>query len=349
MSSAGHDSAAEAVDVAETVDTSTTVGVVVTAFDQGHMVVDAVRSVLAQTRRVHEIVVVDDGSTDPESLAALDEIAVLDQDTAFDDAMPLGRIASPEESAASSGRSQGEPGASRSTGAAGHRPVVRVLHQTNRGVSAARNAGISALGTDLVAVLDGDDLWEPTFVASTIAALVGDRDVVAASSWLTMFGVADGTVEATGGTVEAFLPRNAAPASALFRRDDWSCARGYDESMTEGFEDWDFFLRLLRRDSARVVVVPEPLLRYRTHPASANVRSMEARLARYAQVVANHRDTFAAHLEAALLGLETTSVARLTAWEQLVTADPRAEVGPVTFGDGGMAAAVRIASARRRP
>lgn len=119
--------------------------------------------------------------------------------------------------------------------------------------------------------------------------------------------------------------------------------------MTEGFEDWDFFLRLLRRDRARVVVVPEPLLRYRTHPASANVRSMQARLALYAQVVANHRDTFAAHLESALLGLETTSVARLAAWEQLVTADPGAEVGPVTFGDGGMAAAVRVASARRRP
>lgn len=301
MSTAEHDGAAE------TADASATVGVVVTAFDQGQMVVDAVRSVLAQTHRVHQIVVVDDGSTDPESLAALDEIAALD------------------------------------------RPVVRVLHQTNRGVSAARNSGISALGTDLVAVLDGDDLWEPTFVASTVAALVGDRDVVAASSWLTMFGVADGTVEPTGGTVEAFLPRNAAPASALFRRDDWGCARGYDESMTEGFEDWDFFLRLLRRDSARVVVVPEPLLRYRTHPASANVRSMQARLARYAQVVANHRDTFAAHLESALLGLETTSVARLAAWEQLVTADPEVEVGPVTFGDGGMAAAVRIASARRRP
>jgi len=282
------------------------VGVVVTAFDQGGQVCEAVDSILAQTHAVSEVVVVDDGSTDSESVAALDDLG------------------------------------SQTHGS----PRVRVLRQANSGVSAAHNAGIAALSTEVVAVLDGDDLWEPTFVASTLAALVQDHDVVAASSWLSMFGVATGVVEPAGGSVEAFLPRNAAPASLVLRREDWQRAGGYDETMTQGFEDWDFYLRLLRRPGSRVEVVREPLLRYRTHPASANVRSMEARVARYAQVVANHRDTFAAHLEAALLGLEATSTARLAAWEDLVVADPSVEAGPVTFGDGGMASAVRIATAR---
>ncbi|WPF83475.1 glycosyltransferase family A protein [Sanguibacter sp. 4.1] len=284
------------------------VGVVVTAFDQGRQVCEAVDSILAQTHAVSEVVVVDDGSTDPESVAALDDLGAQTHSS----------------------------------------PTVRVLRQANSGVSAARNAGIAALSTEVVAVLDGDDLWEPTFVASTLAALVQDHDVVAASSWLSMFGVAAGGVEPAGGSVEAFLPRNAAPASLLIRHEDWQQAGGYDETMTQGFEDWDFYLRLLRRPGTRVEVVREPLLRYRTHPASANVRSMEARVARYAQVLSNHRDTFAAHLEAALLGLEATSTARLAAWEDLVVADPSVEVGPVTFGDGGMASAVRIATARAR-
>lgn len=307
----------------------TSVGVVVTAFDQGRLVTEAVTSALSQTSPVDEVVVVDDGSTDAASLRALD---ALTRDVHAALAGTLDGAAPPH-------------GAGPTCGAA---PPVRVLHQPNRGVSAARNAGISALSTEVVAVLDGDDLWEPTFVEATLAALFSSPEVVAASSWLTMFGVAEGTVEAPGGTVDAFLPRNAAPASALFRHVDWVRAGGYDETMTEGFEDWDFFLRLLRRDGGRVTVVPEPLLRYRTHPASANVRSMEARLERYAQVVANHRDTFAAHLEAALLGLERTSVRRLAAWEEQVLADPNLDVGPVSFGDGGMAAAVRIASARAR-
>ncbi|ACZ21109.1 glycosyl transferase [Sanguibacter keddieii DSM 10542] len=281
------------------------VGVVVTAYDQGRTVEDAVLSVLAQSHPVDEVVVVDDGSTAPESLEVLAGLPRL----------------------------------------GGTAPVVRVLHQPNGGVSAARNTGIAASGTEVVAVLDGDDLWEPTFVEKTLA-LLADDSTVAASSWLSMFGVAQGVVEPTGGTVEAFLPRNAAPASALFRRAHWGEAGGYDESMRQGFEDWDFFLRLLRRDGSRVAVVPEPLLRYRTHPASANVRSMEDRLARYAQVVANHRETFTAHLESALLGLERTSITRLAAWEEIVADDPALDVGRVSFGDGGMAAAVRIASVR---
>ena len=284
------------------------VGVVVTAFDQGRQICEAVDSILAQTHAVNEVVVVDDGSTDPESVAALDDLGSQVHSS----------------------------------------PTVRVLRQLNSGVSAALNAGVATLSTEVVAVLDGDDLWEPTFVASTLAALVQDPDVVAASSWLSMFGVATGVVEPAGGSVEAFLPRNAAPASLVLRREDWQRAGGYDETMTQGFEDWDFYLRLLRRPGTRVEVVREPLLRYRTHPASANVRSMEARVARYAQVVSNHRDTFAAHLEAALLGLEATSTARLAAWEDLVVADPSVEAGPVTFGDGGMASAVRIATARAR-
>lgn len=188
------------------------VGVVVTAYDQGRTVEDAVLSVLAQSHPVDEVIVVDDGSTDPESLEVLAGLSAL---------ADLPR--------------PGLPAA----------PVVRVLQQPNGGVSAARNTGIAASGTEVVAVLDGDDLWEPTFVEKTLA-LLADDSTVAASSWLSMFGVAQGVVEPTGGTVEAFLPRNAAPASALFWRAHWGEAGGYDESMRQGFEDWDFFLRLLR-------------------------------------------------------------------------------------------------------
>lgn len=42
---------------------------------------------------------------------------------------------------------------------------VRLVRQPNRGPAAARNAGIERTGCDLVAFLDGDDLWPPRSLA----------------------------------------------------------------------------------------------------------------------------------------------------------------------------------------
>ncbi|MFF3064087.1 glycosyltransferase family 2 protein [Oerskovia sp. NPDC057915] len=52
-----------------------TVGVVVTGFDQGDLVREAVESVLRQTRAPDQVLGVDDGSTDARSRAVLDVLA----------------------------------------------------------------------------------------------------------------------------------------------------------------------------------------------------------------------------------------------------------------------------------
>lgn len=51
-------------------------------------------------------------------------------------------------------------------------PRIRLIHQENRGVSAARNRGIAEAKAELIAFLDGDDEWLPAFLA-TIAGLAG--------------------------------------------------------------------------------------------------------------------------------------------------------------------------------
>ncbi|MWB99165.1 glycosyltransferase [Agromyces sp. MMS17-SY077] len=276
---------------------------VVTAFDQGELVADAVASVRRQTLRPVEILVVDDGSTDDASLAVLDRLA-----------------------------------ADRGLG-------CRVLHRPNGGVSAARNTGIAAAGTALVAVLDGDDAFAPTFLERTAALLDEQPELRAASSWLHAHGAIDAVVRPAGGTAVHFLHRNAAPAAVLLRRDAWAACGGYDESMRSGFEDWDFFLALLA-DGGAIGIVPEPLIEYRTAPASSNLRSMAGRLDRYGELIDRHRPLFERHLREALLALEARAIAADGRWEDLVAADPALEVGEVSYGDGGMAAAVRIATRR---
>lgn len=47
-------------------------------------------------------------------------------------------------------------------------PRIRLIHQQNAGVSAARNKGISEAKGEFIALLDGDDLWKPEYLATQI-------------------------------------------------------------------------------------------------------------------------------------------------------------------------------------
>lgn len=275
------------------------VAVVVSSFNQGLMVREAVVSVLDQSLGPVQLVVVDDGSTDPESVDVLAEL---------------------------------------------EREDVRILRQPNRGVSAARNAGVRFLDAGLVAVLDGDDRYRPGFLEAVVGEF-DDDDVVATSSWLAMFGTATGVVRPSGGRVVDFLVRNSCPAPAVFRRDRWEAVGGYAEDMREGFEDWDFFLRLLTL-GGQIRIVPEALIDYRTQPGSANLEGMKRRLRLYGEIIDRHSSVFGENMRAALLAQESKTIDLLARWEQLILADRSIDAGDASFGDGGMAALVRIAHAR---
>lgn len=290
---------------------------VITSYNQGTMILDAVRSVCRQTLLPKRIIVVDDGSTDPDSLAVLNDI-------------------------------QSDP----------EWPVpATVCFQQNGGVSAARNAGIRMARSSMVLVLDGDDTLEAEYIEKVSKLLCNDPAMVAASSWMHTFGALDAVVCPAGGDIVPFLSRNCCPATHILRKSVYEQCAGYDETMRAGFEDWDFFLSMLETvPGAHIGIVESPLLKYRTAPASANVKSMERRLALMRTIMEKHSQSYRDHMTDVLLDLEAVSDARLLGWENEILHSLKNGQAPSeqaehflknpSYGDGGMASAVRIAAGR---
>lgn len=152
---------------------------------------------------------------------------------------------------------------------------VRLIRQPNKGLSGARNSGIKAAKTEYVVTLDSDDKISPNFVEKCLAKIDG-FDVV--STWLQTFGTEN---RAWGSNVLTptyadFRQKNRINCCSLFTRQAWKDVGGYDESMKEGFEDWDFWRRLSRQGK-RFMIIPEYLFFYRKHGRSMFTEAMEKR------------------------------------------------------------------------
>ena len=115
-----------------------------------------VDSLLAQDISDYEIILVDDGSTD-DSGAIADEIVR--------EAMGNGLWAIDEET--------------NSQSPIANRPTLRVIHQENAGLSAARNTGIAAATGDYIMFVDSDDYLQPNVLGVLIEQVERDNlDVV---------------------------------------------------------------------------------------------------------------------------------------------------------------------------
>lgn len=139
-------------------------------------------------------------------------------------------------------------------------PEIRVVTQENRGLSAARNAGIAAASADIVLVLDCDDQLEPAYLFKTFAALQANPAAGFAFTHVRLVGGASGTQERYSNAFD-ILFKNTIGYTVLMHKAAWEKAGRYDESMRDGYEDWEFNLRLLHAGYPGVEV-PKALFLY---------------------------------------------------------------------------------------
>lgn len=160
--------------------------------------------------------------------------------------------------------------------------AVRVLDQSKRGVSSARNHGIRAARGEFIALVDHDDYWFPDKLAHQVAAFEArpEVDVVFTEfrRWYAQgpqSGFADPSVFAD----EAMLPGTdpefsgwiyhrmlldscVLTSTALVRAQALAVAGGFDESLPFS-EDWDLWMRVSR--TSQFLKLREVSTLYRQH------------------------------------------------------------------------------------
>ncbi len=195
------------------------ISVAIPAYNAEQYLREAVDSVLAQTCKPWEIIVVNDGSTD-----RTEEIAL----------------------------SYGDK--------------IRYIKQENQGLAGARNTAIREAAGDWIAFFDSDDVMMPDKLCLQIAAIEANPDLILVYSGFS-FLYPDGRRE----EVSAFPARDLWPAlryrtpilpsTSVVRRAALLEVGNFRSVLTE---DWDLWIRLIRRYSAKAFQeVPKDLLLYR--------------------------------------------------------------------------------------
>lgn len=238
------------------------ISVVIPCYNHGKYLEDAVDSVLVQNYQNFEIVVVNDGSIDPHTIRVLQT---------FD------------------------------------KPKCRILHTDNQGLPAARNNGIRASQGEYICCLDADDKYHPDYFSRAIEVFERDTEMLygAVPPWVQFFGSSDTLWKTIGHNTEGFEPflqglRNNIQSATMFRRICWEKAGGFDESMTLGYEDWDFWIKMLDL-GYQWFCIEEPLIYYRQKEESMVTRADEVRPRLLEALIKNNYGFYEKHLLPLLL------------------------------------------------
>ena len=145
-------------------------------------------------------------------------------------------------------------------------PKVLLIRQEHSGVSAARNLGIARSSGELIAFLDGDDIWLPTKLEQQARLFELPEIALAYTAFTLIDGdgkpLGAGWSDDTNSYKELLHGCSLCTSSVVIRRSVLDQV-GIFDPLYLAAEDFDLWLRIAQRHEVRCL--DAPLVLYRTH------------------------------------------------------------------------------------
>lgn len=139
---------------------------------------------------------------------------------------------------------------------------LTVVRQENRGVSAARNAGVSRAQGDLIAFLDSDDYWKPGKLSAQVDFFTSHPDALICQTgeiWVRNGVRVNPGQRHRKQAGMIFTPSLdlclVSPSAVMMRKTFFSMTGGFDETLP-ACEDYDLWLRVTRRYPVHLIDAP---------------------------------------------------------------------------------------------
>jgi glycosyltransferase involved in cell wall biosynthesis len=167
-----------------------------------------------------------------------------------------------------------------------------IYHTENKGVCHARNYAIKQSKGEFILPLDADDKISRDYIFEAVQILSDNPKVKVVCCDVEMFGVKKGLYPLPEYSMEMLLAQNTMVVTSMFRRFDFEKTNGYNENMNFGFEDWDFWLNLLK-SGGEVHKIEKTHFFYRINRGTRNSSiSLEKFSKLRRQIYENHKDLY---------------------------------------------------------
>jgi glycosyltransferase involved in cell wall biosynthesis len=177
--------------------------------------------------------------------------------------------------------------------------ITKLISQENQGQSIARNNGIREAKGEYILNLDSDDFFEPDFCLKAVNKFQEDEAIKIVTCLANRFSKKR-TIDIftpRGGDINNFLFANSALGSSMFKRKDWEFCGGYEEQLPIlGFEDWEFYIQLLKQ-GGYAYVINEILFNYQVKKNSTTDRIRDLKLDKFKHIIIKHKDLYKDNFE----------------------------------------------------